>query len=85
MTDPTEAIRRQQVESLNSAELCREVLLENYPQVWDTTELQTDFDVQGFAAPYVIVVRRSDKERGTLQFQHQPRLYFNFVTERETE
>lgn len=83
MTDPTEAIRRQQAESLNSAERTREVLLESYPQVWDTAELQKDFDVQGFFAPYVMVVRRSDEERGTLQFQHRPRFYFNFVTNSE--
>lgn len=49
-----------------------------YGQVWDTTELQRDFTVIGFAAPYVVVTRKSDNKRGTLKFQHDPRFYFRF-------
>jgi hypothetical protein len=45
---------------------------------WDTRQLQEDFHVQGFAAPYVVVTRKSDGVRGTLQFNHDPRIYFNF-------
>jgi hypothetical protein len=45
---------------------------------WDTTELQRDYEVQGFSAPYVAVVRKSDGMRGTLEFKHMPRVYFNF-------
>lgn len=47
--------------------------------LWDTTELQRDFEVQGFAAPFVVVKRRSDGLRGTLTFTHSPRVYFDFV------
>lgn len=50
-----------------------------YGQVWDTTQLQIDFDVLGFGAPYVEVVRKSDGIRGALQFTHSPRFYFNFI------
>ncbi len=50
---------------------------ENDPQ-WDTQELQRDFDVKSFAAPYVFVVRKSDGVEGTLQFNHAPRIYFDF-------
>jgi hypothetical protein len=46
--------------------------------VWDTTHLTTEFDVEGFAAPFV-VVRKKDGTRGTLMFTHNPRLYFGFI------
>jgi hypothetical protein len=45
---------------------------------WNTTELQEDFEVLGFQAPYVVVVRKSDGQKGSLEFEHRPRRYFNF-------
>ena len=53
-------------------------LEERLGQVWDTTQLQQDFEVLGFQAPYVVVRRRSDGVRGSLEFQHDPRFYFCF-------
>lgn len=50
-------------------------------QQWDTTTLQRDFSVVGFLAPYVVVVRKSDGVRGTLQFTHNPRVYFDFIAD----
>jgi len=47
-------------------------------QTWDTRSLQEDFTVEGFSAPYVAVVRKSDGKRGTLEFTHSPRVYFGF-------
>jgi hypothetical protein len=47
-------------------------------QVWNTAELQTDFDVEGFLAPYVAVRRKSDGKQGSLKFTHMPRFYFGF-------
>lgn len=47
-------------------------------QTWDTTELQRDFQVTGFAAPLVIVRRKSDGALGTLEFTHSPRVYFDW-------
>lgn len=47
-------------------------------QEWDTDGLQRDFDVVGFAAPFVVVVRKSDGVKGTLEFAHSPRRYFDF-------
>lgn len=47
-------------------------------QVWDTTQLQEDFEVTGFAAPFVVVRRKSDGARGTLMFAHSPRYYFGW-------
>jgi len=41
-------------------------------RVWDTNALRQDFDVLGFAAPFVVVRRKSDGVRGSLEFQHNP-------------
>jgi hypothetical protein len=48
-------------------------------QVWSTDEMVMDFEVIGFLAPFCDVIRKSDGMRGTLEFQHSPRLYFRFV------
>lgn len=45
------------------------------------SEAQALYDFIGFAAPFVVVVRRSDGAKGTLEFKHAPRVYFNFVPE----
>lgn len=47
-------------------------------QKWNTEELQRDFKVIGFAAPFVVVERRSDGKAGSLEFTHDPRVYFGF-------
>jgi len=47
-------------------------------QTWTTEELQRDFNVTGFSAPYVTAVRRSDGVKGTLEFAHSPRIYFDW-------
>ena len=57
----------------------RHALEREYPNnVWDTDELQEQFNILAFSAPYVDVVRKSDGVQGTLQFNHRPRYYFNF-------
>lgn len=78
MTDPTEGIRRALVSEINSRKSDRQILEEKYGQVWDTDEVTQDFIVEGFFAPYVVVIRRSDRKRGSLTFQHSPRYYFDF-------
>lgn len=47
-------------------------------QEWNTAELQRDYEVIGFLAPFVVVKRKSDGVKGTLQFTHMPRAYFGF-------
>lgn len=47
-------------------------------KVWDTSEVQEAFEVIGFMAPYVRVIRKSDRKEGYLTFQHSPRFYFDF-------
>jgi hypothetical protein len=83
MSDDTEAIRRQQLVEINAQPGSREALEAEYGQVWDTQQLSKDFTVEGFLAPYVIVRRRSDGQRGSLMFQHNPRFYFSFEPHQE--
>lgn len=78
MSDETEHVRRQMVREINSNVGERVELEARYGQVWNTTELQRDFEVLGFLAPLVIVLRKSDGVKGSLEFQHNPRFYFNF-------
>jgi hypothetical protein len=83
MTDETEALRRQRLVEINNAAGDRAALEAKYGQVWTTQELTEHFHVIGFAAPLVVVRRKSDGLKGSLEFQHQPRLYFNFAPHRE--
>lgn len=78
MNDPTEAVRRRMLAELNANPGSREALEAKHGRIWDTQELQRDFDVLGFMAPLVIVRRKSDGVNGSLEFQAAPRLYFNF-------
>jgi hypothetical protein len=79
MNDPTEAARRDRLAEINSEPGSREALETQYGQVWDTQQLAQNFEVIGFMAPLVVVRRRSDGVKGSLEFQHgPPRLYFNF-------
>lgn len=81
MIDETEMIRRQMVATINADAGPRADLEAQHGQVWDTSELQNDFQVLGFAAPFVIVKRKSDGVRGSLMFQNDPRLYYSFSPE----
>jgi hypothetical protein len=78
MDDPTEAVRRQRLAEINAEPGSRETLEAECGQVWDTSELARDFEVLGFAAPIVVVRRKADGMKGSLEFQHNPRLYFNW-------
>jgi hypothetical protein len=78
MSDPTEPIRRQRLAEINSDPGSREALEAQYVKVWDTQELSLEFEVIGFMAPYVVVRRKIDGVKGSLEFQHNPRIYFNF-------
>ncbi len=78
MSDPTEAIRRKRLAEINAESGTKETLQAQYGQVWTTDELARDFAVIGFMAPLVVVRRRADGVKGSLEFQHSPRFYFNF-------
>jgi hypothetical protein len=78
MSDLTEGVRRELVAAINADPGSREALEAKYGKVWDTAQLQADFSVVSFAAPFCSVVRRSDNKRGLIAFQHDPRFYFAF-------
>ena len=52
-------------------------------KTWDTAQLCSEFEVLGFQAPFVVVERKSDGAAGSLEFTHSPRVYFNFVLDKE--
>jgi len=72
--DPTESTRREMLETNQP-----HVDLAHADQTWDTAELTRDFTVHAFAAPFVIVTRKSDGQKGCLEFTHSPRKYFGFL------
>ncbi len=78
MSDPTEPLRRQRLVEINAAPGSRETLEARYGKVWTTEELALAFEVIGLMAPLVVVRRKVDGVKGSLEFQHQPRFYFNF-------
>ena len=81
MSDPTESVRRQQVAEINAEPGSREHLQQQHGDVWDTSELQEQFEVTGFMAPIVGVRRRCDGVKGSVMFQASPRFYFSFSPE----
>lgn len=80
--DAIEQARRERLAEINAEVGSREALQAKYGEVYDTQEVSERFEVLGFLAPFVVVRRKSDSVKGSLEFQHQPRLYFNFVADR---
>jgi hypothetical protein len=77
-SDPTEGYRRARVAEINVAPCERAELEAEYGQVWDTEQMVADFEALGFMAPYCVVRRKSDGQKGSLEFQHSPRYFFNW-------
>ena len=46
---------------------------------YTTEELQDKFEVIGFSAGYVAVKDKVTGEKGSFDFDHSPRVYFNYV------
>jgi hypothetical protein len=78
MTDETETIRR---EMLATGQPHRD-LAQTTGQQWSTDQLCEEFEVIGFMAPFVVVRRRADGVKGSLEFTHSPRIYFNWQEDR---
>jgi hypothetical protein len=72
VSDPTEAIRREQLVDINTNPV------PSGERTWTTDELTAEFEVLGFLAPYVIVRRKADGTKGSLMFKHSPRVYFGW-------
>ena len=83
MSDPTEPLRRKRLVEINAEPASREALEAKYGKVWTTDELSEDFEVVGFMAPLVVVWRKADGMKGSLEFQHNPRFYFGFQPHKE--
>lgn len=78
--DMIEQIRRERQAELNNAPATdREIAEARHGQVWDTDQMQAEFAPIGFSAPFIVVTRKADGAKGSLEFQHAPRFYFNFV------
>ena len=72
--DPTAPVRREMIASGQpAADLAADI-----DRKWTTAEMTAEFEVIGFAAPFVVVRRRSDGQLGTLEFTHSPRVYFGW-------
>ena len=85
MADNTERIRKyltadiaDKVES-NDESKERARLEKIYGQVWDTKEVQQEFTVHSFLAPFVSVTEKKTGQKGVLTFQHMPRFYYDFM------
>ena len=63
---------------MNDTEL-KTTLQSAYTDVMTTDEVREKFEVISFLAPFVMVKRKADGVKGTLEFTHMPRFYFNFV------
>lgn len=77
MSEETAAMRQYMIES---GQVDRD--LAQADKTWTTSEMQAEFDVVGFAAPLVVVRRKSDGVLGTLEFRHSPRVYFGWEEHR---
>ena len=84
LIEETEDLRRKRLVEINAPlqsltqEEARLRLEAMHGNVYDTQELAVEFEVLGFMAPYVVVRRKSDGMKGSLEFSHSPRLYFSF-------
>jgi len=76
--DVTENIRREMTQEINSKKAEKELLEVEHGQVWNTEELTNEFEVQGFLAPFVVVIQKKSGVRGSMMFQDYPRFYFDF-------
>lgn len=89
MNDPTEKIRREMVAEQLILKAARVLagktdedtiadLRKAHPDACNTDELKQQYNVTGFLAPFISCTRRSDGVKGTMNFIHSPRIYFDF-------
>jgi hypothetical protein len=71
--DPTEDLRRKMLET-NQPQ--RD--LEEAEERWDHNTVRDEFEIVGFMAPFCVAIRKSTGKRGSLEFTHHPRWYFNW-------
>jgi hypothetical protein len=74
MNDPTEGLRRHMLETGQPHKDAAEA-----ERTLTTDEFIAEYEAIGFLAPFVICRRRSDGVKGSMEFTHSPRKYFNFT------
>lgn len=74
-----EPAQRQRMTEINSQPGERARLEVKYGRVWNTQELTLEFEIKGFRSPWAVVKCKADGKLGSVEFQHHPRYYFNFV------
>lgn len=85
MSADVETLRKLHLAKVNapvvdqSDDEARKTLEAKHGKVWNTSEMTAEFDVIGFGAPFCVVRRKSDGVKGSLEFTHRPRFYFNFL------
>ena len=79
-SDTYDAERKAMIEAGGPQQDLVEEMLVDGP-TWTTSEMTAEFEVLGFAAPFVVVRRRDTGERGSLEFVHSPRVYFGWKPE----
>ena len=65
--DETEQARREMINAGQPGADLTEAQVE-HQETWTTQELQRDFEVIGFMAPYTVAMRKSDGAPGSLMF-----------------
>jgi hypothetical protein len=82
MKDETENYRRARLAELNAEAAARAELEQRHGKVWSTDELREQYEVIGFMAPFVVARSKATGQRGSLEFQHEPRFYFNWQADK---
>jgi hypothetical protein len=55
-----------------------ELIERGHKEIMTTDEMREKYEVIGFGMGLCVVRRRSDGQRGSLDFTHMPRFYFDF-------
>jgi hypothetical protein len=78
MIPQVNAITRDDTGQVRSPEDVRKDLEARHGKVYTLAELREEFEVIGFMSPICVVRRLSDGRKGSFEFTHSPRLYFNW-------
>ncbi len=83
MSDPTEHLRKERIVSIQDSDNSRQALQSRVGQTWNTSELQENFEALGFLAPYIVVRRKVDQIKGSMEFciSDGERVYHSFEPE----
>ncbi len=83
MADETEQLRKERIVSIQDSDNSREALESRVGRTWNTSELQQDFEPLGFLSPYIVVRRKADQIKGSLEFRNSygERVYHSFEPE----